>query len=353
MKIVPLLLAVFVCACEQAPELVVKDQSIRPARIFQVVQRGATIKHEFVARIEAAQTVDVSFEVSGPLARLPVLEGQSVPAGALIAELEPTDFLLAVREAEVQLKLARQDLTRKRKLLTERGISRSDVDNAQASFDLSGVRLAQTREALADTKIFAPFDAYVSQRFIDNHANVRAGDRIVRLSDLRELFVVANMPENLLATATLDRVLGLHARFLFLPDRRFELEYRENRGEADAVAQTYEMTFAMPRPESVNILPGMTATLEVELTAEAGSGQRIDIPTSALVAGADKGFIVWIYDPQSHLVEMRSVKVGPAAGRGISVVAGLRGGELVVATGASQLQQGMKIQVLGEPVTEL
>ena len=172
--------------------------------------------------------------------------------------------------------------------------------------------------------------------------------------------VIDERPRNLfiplaqcVAGATPDRVLGLHARFLFLPDRRFELEYREYRGEADAVAQTYEMTFAMPRPESVNILPGMTATLELELTAEAGSGQRIDIPTSALVTGADKGFIVWIYDPQSHLVEKRSVKVGPAAGRGVSVVAGLRGGELVVATGASQLQQGMKIQVLGEPVTDL
>ncbi|MFP6835575.1 MAG: efflux RND transporter periplasmic adaptor subunit [Pseudomonadales bacterium] len=352
MKIVVPLLAVLLCACEPVAELVVKDQSVRPARIFRVVQEGATIKHEFVARIEAARTVDVSFEVSGPLAGLPVLEGQSVRAGALIAELDPTDFLLAVREAEVQLKLARQDLKRKRKLLTDRGISRSDVDSAQASFDLRSVHLAQAREALADTRIRAPFDAYVSQRFTDGHVNVRAGDRIIRLSDLNELFVVASVPESLLATAT-DRVLGIHARFGFLPEQRFELEFRENRGEADAVAQTYEMTFAMPRPESVNILPGMTATLELELGAEPGSGQRINIPTSALIASADKGFIVWIYDPQSHLVEQRSVKVGPAAGRGVSVVSGLRGGELVVASGASQLQRGMKIQVLGEPVTDL
>jgi len=346
-------LVVFVCGCDRAPEVVAKDQWVRPARVFQVVREGATIKHEFVARVEAAQTVDVSFEVSGPLARLPVLEGQSVHAGDLIAALEPTDFLLAVREAEVQLKLARQDLQRKRSLLSERGISRSVVDNAQALFDLRRVHLAQAREALSDTKILAPFDAYVAQRFTDNHVNVQAGDKIVRLSDLHELFIVANIPESLLAAATGDRVLGLHARFAFIPERRFELEYRENRGEADAVAQTYEVTFAMPRPESWNILPGMTATLELELSAEAGSGQRINIPTAALIAGADKQFIVWIYDPLTHLVERRAVEVGPAQGHGVSVVSGLRGGELVVATGASQLQQGMKIRLLGEPITDL
>ena len=347
------LLYLLICGCERAGQTAVADQSIRPARIFQVASEGATIKHEFVARVEASQTVDVSFEVSGPLAELPILESQSVKAGELIAALEPTDFLLAVREAEVQLKLARQDFERKRKLLNERGISRSVVDDAQALFDLRAVHLAKAREALADTRIFAPFDAFIARRFTDNHVNVRAGDKIARLHDLSELFVVANIPESLAATVSNDRVLGRHARFAFLPEERFALEYREHIGEADAVAQTYEATFAMPRPEAWNLLPGMTATLEIELAADAESGRRINIPTAALVADADKQFIVWIYDPQTHEVAKRAVEVGPAEGRGVTVRSGLRGGELIVATGASQLQNGMKIQVLGEPVTDL
>ena len=339
--------------CEQAAEVSVADQSVRPARVYQVAQEGATINHTYVARVEAAQTVDVSFEVSGPLARMPVLEGQFVAAGDLIAALEPTDFLLAVREAEVQLKLARQDLERKSKLLNERGISRSLVDDAQALFDLSSVRLAKAREALADTRITAPFDAYIARRFIDKHVNVRAGEKIVRVHDLRELFLVASIPESLAATVSNDRLLSVDAYFDFLPDERFALEYREHVGEADAVAQTYEVTFAMPRPERWNILPGMTATLEVEISAVGGAGVAINIPTAALIADADKRFIVWIYDPQTHEVEKRVVEVGPAEGRGVTVRSGLQGGELIVATGASQLQNGMKIQVLGEPVTDL
>ena len=83
-------------------------------------------------RVDAAQTVDLSFEVAGPLARLDVKEGQSVKSGELVAALDPKDFQLALREAEVQLKLARQDLLRKQKLIKDRGISQSLVDDAQA-----------------------------------------------------------------------------------------------------------------------------------------------------------------------------------------------------------------------------
>ncbi len=350
-----LLVLVVVCsvtACDRTQPTSAESQSIRPARVFQVVAHGDTVKHEFVGRVEAAQVVDVSFEVAGPLAQLPVLEGQSVSAGDLIAALDPTDFNLALREAEVQLKLASQDFERKRKLLQERGISESIVDDAQALFDLRKVRIAQAREALADSRILAPFDAYVARRYVDNHVNVRVGDKIARLNDLQELFIVANVPGSLLATTTPDQIVAYRARFDFLPDTEFALQYRENSGDADSVAQTYEITFAMPRPERWNILPGMTASVEVELTV-AADGPGIFIPTTALVASSDKRFYVWIYDPLTHNVERRVVEVGPAAGTGVPVHSGLQGGELVVATGASQLQDGMQIRPLGDPVTEL
>lgn len=349
-----LILLVLVCAgCEPAAEIVVEEQAVRPARIFRVSSEGVTVENQFVARVEAAQTVDVSFEVSGPLAELPVREGQTIDKGTLVAALDPTDFQLAVREAEVQLKLARQDLQRKRKLLADRGISQSVVDDAQALHDLRSVRLAQAREALEDARIVAPFDAYVARRYTDNYANVQAGDKIARLNDLNEIHVVASVPESLAATGSADQLIGAHAVFPFRPDQRYPLTFRENLGEADAVAQTYEVTFAMPPPPNLQILPGMTATLELEMMAAEGEGRTMNIPTSALIADSDKRFIVWIYDPETQAVSKRTVEVGPAVGRGVAVVSGLANGELIVATGASQLQNGMKIRVLGDPLTEL
>ena len=190
MRVLLPLLLIVLSGCEVLLNQTVEDQSVRPARVYQVAAEGATITHEFVGRVEAAQTVDVSFEVAGPLVKLPVKEGQTIGAGQLVAALDPTDFKLALREADVQLKLARQDLERKNKLFRERGISESVVDDARALYDLRAVRVLQAREALADTRIVAPFDAYVARRFTDSHVNVRAGDKIARLNDLNELYVV-------------------------------------------------------------------------------------------------------------------------------------------------------------------
>jgi multidrug efflux pump subunit AcrA (membrane-fusion protein) len=113
------------------------------------------------------------------------------------------------------------------------------------------------------------------------------------------------------------------------------------------------VTFAMPPLSDLQILPGMTATLELEMMADAGEGQTMNIPTSALIADSDKRFIVWVYEPDTQAVSKRIVEVGPAMGRGVAVLAGLANGDLIVATGASQLQNGMKIRVLGDPLTEI
>ena len=353
MKVITLLSLMMLVGCGDVEVVQVEDQSIRPARIFEIRESQQTIRHKFVGRVDAAQSVDMSFEVSGQLEELPVLEGQTVAAGTLIAALDKTDFELSVREAGVQLKLASQDLKRKMKLLNEKGISPSVVDDARAVYELWQVRHDQAREALADTKIVAPFEGYIARRYADNHVNVRGGDKIVRINDLSELFIYASIPEKLLATVTPDRVLSQVARFDFAPGEVFPLSVRENTGEADEVAQTYRVTFVMPNPESKNILPGMTASVEVEITANLDNVPVITVPITALVTSADKSFYVWLFEPQTQLVSRQAVEIGSPIGDGVPVISGLKNGDLIVATGASQLQAGMKIRMMDKPVTKI
>ena len=347
-----LLLAVL-AGCEPTTVTEVEEQSIRPARLFLISSEPQTTTHEFVARVAAAQTVDMSFEVSGPLEKLLVREGQTITKGSLIASVDKTDYELAVREASVQRKLALQDLDRKKKLLRDRGISRSQVDEALAIYELRQVNFEQAREALSDTDMFAPFDGYVAKRFTDNHVNVRAGDKIIRLNDLSELFVYASIPEKLLATVSADSIVSTVARFAFAPGESFPLEYRENTGEAESIAQTYKVTFAMKPSETLNILPGMSASVFVELSTPNEAGQDIIIPITSLVSSPEKEFYVWLYDSETTGVVKRTVEIGQIKASGVQVLKGLNDGELIVATGASQLQTGMKIRVLGEPIVSL
>ncbi len=334
--------------CER-PEPPVTDQAVRPAKLFRVTPRRNVRVHDFVGRVQARQTVDLSFQVAGELARLPVREGQSVAAGEPVAALDPTDFELAVREADVQQKLAAQDLQRKEALLRQHTIPQSDVDNARAQHELWLVRLDEARQHLAHASLAAPFDALVAERYVDNHSHVQVGEPVVRLLDLSTLEVVASVPSSLLATVTPEQVQSMTARFDFLPGQSFPLTYRESSGEANPVAQTYDVTFTMPSPAGVTVLPGMTARVHVEL-ARQGGGDALTVPATALQSDPEGRFFVWVYDPATSGIRQRPVSVGTPEADGVVVTKGLTAGEVIVAAGASQLQPGMRVRPLGEVV---
>jgi len=315
----------------------------RQVRVYRVPHFATNQSKDFVARVDAAQTIDLAFEVSGTLIDLPVREGQTIARGRPVATLAQTDFKLAVKEAQVQLRLKRNDLQRKTSLLARRGISQAAVDEAQGQAVLAAVKLSQAQESLRETQLLAPFDAYVAKRLVDNHSNVLAAIPIVRLLDLSELHLRANLPEALLATLTADNIVSLTAHFAFIPEQTFELRYLEHSGEADDVAQTYEVTFAMKRPTDYNLLPGMTANIALEYKDTTGAGHSFEIPTSALVTDASGDLSVWLLDEGNNRVRRQSVRATTASNNRIRVTEGLAGNELVVSSGTAFLQNNMRI----------
>ena len=318
------------------------EETPRQAKIITVHKNFAALTYEFPGRVEALQSVDISFEVGGPLSKLPIREGSTLPPGALVAAIDPTDFNLAVQEAEVQLRLAAQDLNRKQKVLKENGIAKSQVEDARSLYELQRVRLSQAEERLRDSRITSPFEAFVARRYFDRHVNIRPGEPVARLLDLTSLQIVFNAPETLLASTTPDGVLETWAEFAFAPDEKFELTYYENRGEADSLAQTYAISLTMENTERWNILPGMTATVKLKLKRE--SEGSIIVPASAIVPTPNNSLSVWVYAPDSQRVFRRLIETGPLQAGGVPVRAGLESGEQIVVAGANHLQAGMRIQ---------
>ena len=336
----------FFAGCDASEIAAPADQGIRPARIVEVSLDESLKQMVFVGHIEASNAIDMSFEVAGALQSFPVREGQTLKKGALIAELDPTDYELAVREAQLQLQLAQQDYQRKADVLARGGIAKSLVADSKSFALLQGVRLEQAQHRLRDTKMYAPFNAYVSRRYVDNYVKTQVGDRIVRLNDLDQLLVVASIPEQTLASVIDNSRASVFAIFDFMPGQMFPLEYRENRGDANTVGQTYEVSFAMARPDSREILPGMTATLVVQFAENSNSTPEYLLPISALVTDAEKKVYVWLFDQTSQRVHKRYVSVGRPTPSGVYVTQGLVEGDLIVSSGANQLMEGMKIRPL-------
>ncbi|TGY90408.1 efflux RND transporter periplasmic adaptor subunit [Marinicauda algicola] len=342
LPLAPILLLIAACSGQTAET----DAPLKAAKIEAVMPADAPSRREFVGRVEARLTVDLAFQVPGRLADFPVSEGEIVPEGTLIARLETQDFERALREAQVQLQQAEQNLERVR-TLHERGITAdAALEEARTAYDLRAVALDMARQNLDYATMTAPFEGLVSRRLVDNFSTVAAGQPIARLQDLSELRVAISVPESLIATLDREAEREVVARFPFLPEQSFPLEYRELIAEPDQASQTYTVLLALPDDVPANILPGMTATVEVRLDEAADEDAGVLIPVSALTTTPQGSFEAWVYDPVSGAVSARPVVTGPVSGDLILVRSGLEAGELIVTAGVNALHEGMKVRPL-------
>jgi multidrug efflux pump subunit AcrA (membrane-fusion protein) len=141
--------------------------------------------------------------------------------------------------------------------------------------------------------------------------------------------------------------LEMSARFPFLPDQTFALEFRELMAEPDQASQTYTALFALPGNIPANILPGMTATVRIIIEPDAEADRdAVVAPVSALSAAPDGGFLVYVYQPASGQVSARRVGVGPVTGQSVLIETGLSAGEQIVTAGVTALHDGMRVRPL-------
>ncbi|MBA2778925.1 efflux RND transporter periplasmic adaptor subunit [Billgrantia kenyensis] len=328
------------CGRDQADE---EEPAVRVVKLQEVGEHTLIPSRRFVGRVEALRTVDLSFRVGGQLVEVPRRQGETIGQGQTVARLDSTDYELAVRRAEAEYQLARREMERARPLLDNNSISQSAFDEIRTHYELAEVQRDSARQDLSYTAIEAPFDALVTRRLVENHSNVQPNTAIVRVQDVTELRVRINVPETLVRHVVSPERFEVEAELLSAPGERFPLEYREHVTEADDVAQTYQVEFAIPDHEAVGAMPGMTAAVSVTLIDVIEHG-ALHIPAAALDTDNEGNFRVWVYRDEDQRVEPRQVLVGQLHGDTVPVLAGLQRGERIVAAGAHLLYEDARVR---------
>ena len=130
--------------------------------------------------------------------------------------------------------------------------------------------------------------------------------------------------------------------------KEYSLEFKEMSTKADASTQTFLVTYTMPKPESVIVLPGMTATVKIDLSRVISQDEIFYLPVSAVVADVDLKGTVWVVDEKTMQVEPVSVTVGTMKGNSIQVKEGIEAGQRIVIAGVPFLNKGLKVTLMTE-----
>jgi RND family efflux transporter MFP subunit len=332
-------------------------ETSRPVKTIVVEGLGGSGIREFPGRIEANRQAELSFRVRGTVNAIHVREGDQVEEGQLLAELDKTDYQIAVNNQQAQFDNAEKNFTRARELVETGAISRMDFDRMEATFKSAEANLEAAKQNLAYTVMRAPFPGVIGKRHVENFEQVLANQTIFTLQEVSILEVEVDVPERLIrriARPAPDvplwerpaRAANVVAYFPQNPAVSYPLTVKEVATKADPATQTFQVTFMMPSPEGVTVLPGMTVSVRADLSNLVGTEGAILIPATAISGSASLNPQVWIVDEATMTIHPRAVRLGELEGGRIQVLEGLKGGERVVVAGVGALADGMKVTLM-------
>jgi RND family efflux transporter MFP subunit len=298
------------------------------------------------------QSVDMAFRVGGPLIQLNATEGQAVRKGQLIAEIDPRDFRVDLLAKEARFIQARAEEQRFRATYERGSISKSEYDQKLALYLEAQSAYEAAQNAVVDTKLRAPFDAFIDQKLVDNFERVRVGETIVTLIDLSAIEVRFSVPE----------ALAIHFRqfenftvsFDLYRDIPFVADLKEigKKSEGSAGIPVILVLRHKNTPDSAEkIVPGMACSIKVNVkeTPEEAEVEvtEFSIPTSAIYAQLDSDQkFVFVLNGENMTVKKTEVTLGTLVSTNlIWVLDGLNRGDILVTAGAN-VQDGQEVKYL-------
>jgi RND family efflux transporter MFP subunit len=347
-------LSVFVGACGQESP-VEQVEVARPINMMRIGAGAIGRSLEVPGSVAAAQSADLSFEVSGRMMARIVEEGQLVEAGEVVAKLDPRDYVAQRNAERARRDTAKADYDRYRvayekNAVTEQQVSRSKghLDVMQANFDIA-------EKALQDTELKAPFAGRIARRLVDDFANVRPKEAVMVLQDESSLELHVAVAERdwgrgdtSVPRDEMTRRLNPRVEIASRRGRLFPAYVKEASNSADPVTRTFAVTFGFESPTDVNISPGMTGKIIVDLYTQnlAEEEGPISVPSNAVFADVDGDPHVWMVDPATMTVTKRAVEPGELTGAMVPILGGLSDGDIVVVSGVNSLTDGMLVRDL-------
>jgi len=326
----------------------------KPPSVLVTTAKNVSSEYErtFTAVVHARHESDQGFRIGGKVVARMVDVGQIVAAGQSLARLDTTDYELAVRAAEDQLRVARVDAeqtasdeARLRRLLVSHTVSVADHERQKALADAATARQAQAlrqldlaRNRVKYATLTAEFDGVITSIRFEVGQVVAEGVPIITVAKPTELEVVADLPEEMVGDVD---SMAASATFWNGQNRSIPLRLRELSPVASAQTRTYRARFTV-----VDTSSAIRQTLHLGMTAELHLVQQESefaavLPATAIWKTNGKAMI-WQVTSSGNKLVAQPVEVVRYTDEAV-LVRGLSDGTRVVSVGVQKLTSEMNV----------
>lgn len=352
-----LMLALLLGACSR-PEA--PQEPVRAVKLMTVSRSAVQSQAGYAGEVRARTESRLGFRVGGKLVQRPVEVGQRVVAGQLLAQLDAQDLALAAQAAQAQIvaaqtqrDLAAADLKRFSDLKAQGFVSGAEIERRQAALDAAEAALRQARAqgAVQDNqagyaRLLADGAGVVLAVEAEVGQVIAAGAPVVRLARDGARDAVIAVPEDRVSRLKVGQAAQVRpwtsARDSSEP---LAAQVREIAASADPLTRTFQVKLGLPADARVALGATVSVAFADDASAAPAAPAPVRLPTSALIqaSGSSKDTAVWVFDPASSRVNMRTVVVSGADGNDLLVVSGLKDGEEIVAAGVHVLSPGQQV----------
>ena len=308
-------------ACSQPPPPQV--DVVRPVKTTIVVAGGETRERLLSGIVEASRRVELAFQVSGVLTKLPVREGQTVAKGEIIAQLRQDEFESQLKARQSQLDRARAALAaaragerpeQRRRLEAQVRAAAARLTNARTEFNRfssllqSGAVSRQEFDTVRTAYLVAQEEHASARELFEKSATARTEDIDAREAEVRGLeaqVVEANLQ---LQDATLRAPHdGVIAQRFVEPNQNVRAKQPIVRFQ-----DVDEIDIAVDVPETLMVADIQSADF-VQMTAELAGAPGVQFPVRIREVAQQA-------DPTTQTYRMRvAMKVPP----GVTVLPGM------------------------------
>jgi membrane fusion protein, multidrug efflux system len=329
-------------------------EMVFPVELSALEPRRVDYTIQAVGAVEAFENVQVTARVAGALESLHFREGDEVKDGALLAEIEPQRYQLAVGQSKASLDRARaaraeaeRELERMGKLTAEGIASSSELSQWQTKLATAQAEEAQAQSALSlanlnlrDARVRAPIAGTIQTRSVQTGQYVQAGTVLATLIRKEPLLLRFKVSEDEAARLELGKIVNFSARGGAGPS--FSAKLTHIAGAAEAASRMVPVVGEVSEPQ--NLRPGVFA----EVSIPVGISEAALVVPQTAIRPSEKGFLAFVV--QNGVASERVLQLGLRTEKGdVEVLSGLKPGEELVVRGAEALRDGAKVRVGGAP----
>jgi RND family efflux transporter MFP subunit len=344
-------LLVLFSGCGPAEENPSVEATPRAVRVDTITSRDLPIMVNSVGRLAPNRSVVLSAQVSGILKQYDADVGYRVDSSGSLAILDAMDYTLALREAEANLDAARvrqsaakNTFVRAGRLLPEKAITPELFDKAEAEYKSAKAQVAQlanmvalARRRLGKTTILAPFEGYVTQRFVELGQNVSVGDPVMQVADMSTMRVKIYINE--LDYVHLDKEDPVTITVEAFSQSPIAGRVDKIGISADARTNTFEIEILVDNPD-FRLKAGLTARVAIQTEVIPNA---VMIPQNSVIF-RERSKEVFVVD-ENNMAVARDVVLGRVDGSDVRVLEGLSSGDRLVVAGGQYLKPGDKVVV--------